>query len=514
MTVNYNRVKSMKIAKIGSIMPWTGDGQEGTLTSNIPKGWILCDGKTYNASRFPLLASILGDTYGGTNFAGEFPNYTGTFTVPNMSGKCAMDLEPYMLNDTKYLYGQADAAAVLGDKVSEYGLTTPIQTLISANADIDFTIDPSLTLTGKMTNITITNPDFNATIYTVNRKLGINHMPGHTHPGTYSQAIAESTGPMVFESMSIQQSGSVNGSVCPQYSGNNIECQLQNAATAPSWQNGAAFLTYYADESREHTLVTTDGFKSFDSLSNKDYTKVPATVWPTSLSSDISGSTYTTSFSSEPVKTHQMDAWGGMFPRPGSYGNRRNYFGYNTGITSTTGLTDDPEAVPTATYNVTISPNVSKIQLPAGADLGIYFNKIRPYMWVYSSSIPPSTQVIGVTRISGSSTADYVYEVELSQSTTNSTVNTETVTFRNGTYPTTLNTLSAGQDPNINTFTGHNHGSFEIAMTKGSLSGPATHPVTDVSIGNVSPESINDALNIIIDIQAPSLSITYIIRAY
>jgi hypothetical protein len=505
----------MKIAKIGTIMPWCGNGNDGFLVSNVPKGWILCNGTSYNASRFPLLASVLGDTYGGTNFSGAFPDYNGTFAVPNMTGKCPMDLEPYMLTDQKYQYGQSDASTVLGTKVLNYGLTTPIQTLISANADINFTVDSTLIFTGKMTNITITDPDFNTTIYTANRKLGINHMPGHSHPGTYSQAVAESSGPMIFEPMAVQQSGSVNGTVCPQYSGNNIECQLRDIARAATWQNGSAFMTYFADETREHTLVTTDIFRSFDNAANKDYTKVPATVWPTSLNSDVAGGTYTTSFSSAPVKTHQMDAWSGMFPRPGQYANRRNFFGFNTGFTnSSTGLVDDPEQVPVKTYTVSIPAGATKFNLAAGANIGTYFNDIRPYMWVYSASIAPGTQVLGINRISGTSSANYVYEIELSQSTANVTTSTETVTFRNGTYPTTLNTLAAGQDPDGAVFTGHNHASFEVGMSKGSLTGPATHPVTNISIGDVVPENINDALNIIADIQAPSLSITYIIRAY
>lgn len=54
----------MRVAKVGTIIPWAGDGNEGFALSNIPKGWILCDGRLYNANRYPLLAATLGDTYG------------------------------------------------------------------------------------------------------------------------------------------------------------------------------------------------------------------------------------------------------------------------------------------------------------------------------------------------------------------------------------------------------------------------------------------------------------------
>ena len=44
MTVHYDSLKSMRTAKIGTILPWGGDGGNGFLESNIPKGWIVCKG--------------------------------------------------------------------------------------------------------------------------------------------------------------------------------------------------------------------------------------------------------------------------------------------------------------------------------------------------------------------------------------------------------------------------------------------------------------------------------------
>ena len=62
MAAYYDSIKSMKTAKIGTILPWGGDGGTGFLESNIPKGWITCTGQTVSASDYPLLASVLGDT--------------------------------------------------------------------------------------------------------------------------------------------------------------------------------------------------------------------------------------------------------------------------------------------------------------------------------------------------------------------------------------------------------------------------------------------------------------------
>ena len=42
------------------------------------KGWIVCDGKSRDASDFQMLASMIGETYGG-DLSGEFPNIEGQF---------------------------------------------------------------------------------------------------------------------------------------------------------------------------------------------------------------------------------------------------------------------------------------------------------------------------------------------------------------------------------------------------------------------------------------------------
>ena len=157
MSVRYGIIKMMKVAKVGTIMPWSGDGNDGFALSNVPKGWILCGGQLEEASRYPLLASTIGTTYGSDGqFSGNFPEYEGKFRLPNMSLKMPIDLEPEYLLETQYQYGQADAYNVLvsnsytGDAlVDGFGsisLQAPIPITISANCDIDFSVDPSLVL--------------------------------------------------------------------------------------------------------------------------------------------------------------------------------------------------------------------------------------------------------------------------------------------------------------------------------------------------------------------------------
>ena len=84
MAQYYNSIKTMKTARIGTILPWGGDGNEGFTASNIPKGWKVCDGQVADAFDYPLLFSEIGNTYGGTG-TGDFPNYSGQFYFPKLT---------------------------------------------------------------------------------------------------------------------------------------------------------------------------------------------------------------------------------------------------------------------------------------------------------------------------------------------------------------------------------------------------------------------------------------------
>ena len=151
MSQNYGSIKSMKTAKIGTVMIWSGDGNEGDLLSNVPLGWILCDGRVYQANRYPLLTSVIGNSYGGTAISGDFPHYSGTIKVPDITGRCMMDLEPAMLADVRYQQGQTDVFSKLASLVVDDGLTVSIPTLISADTDLAFNVASNLLFVGKMT---------------------------------------------------------------------------------------------------------------------------------------------------------------------------------------------------------------------------------------------------------------------------------------------------------------------------------------------------------------------------
>ena len=86
--------------------------------------------------------------------------------------------------------------------------------------------------------------------------------------------------------------------------------------------------------------------------------------------------------------------------------------------------------------------------------------------------------------------------------------------FRDGTYPTTLNTGSSGKDPLESAFQSHNHSTFEIAQTIGTMVGPPSHTASDADGSALAAQSIENALNIAVDTTQPSLTMTFIIKAY
>ena len=188
MAVKYDSIKTMRSAKIGTIMPWGGDGGNGFLESNIPKGWVVCKGDTLSAADYPLLASVIGDTYGGdmtdaSNNHYEFPyiDTAATFRLPQLSNSVLMDLEPVNLQNTKYQQGQSDAATVIGNLVAEYGETNPVTTTYEATADIDFSLNLAGNLYFKFTGFNLTAPDFLETVYVLKA------LDQHRRPATKSK---------------------------------------------------------------------------------------------------------------------------------------------------------------------------------------------------------------------------------------------------------------------------------------------------------------------------------------
>ena len=136
---------------------------------------MLCNGAELEAEDYPLLARILRDTYGGTEFSGNFPNYGGTFRLPQTNNKALADISTAYFGNyvsTSPLIpspiDNSDALSVvqeyLGDSVAgfEPGDLGP-PNVVNAQTDLNFTYTPdpagtivSITTTGTAPAVTNT----------------------------------------------------------------------------------------------------------------------------------------------------------------------------------------------------------------------------------------------------------------------------------------------------------------------------------------------------------------------
>ena len=117
---NYNRIKTQKISPVGTIMPWGGGSRRGENLDQVPPGWLICNqaNAELNAADYPILAKVLGNTYGpfpetadqeiGTNFGivNDFPynppagrlhhdpnRHVDVFGLPNLNQVALIDIE-------------------------------------------------------------------------------------------------------------------------------------------------------------------------------------------------------------------------------------------------------------------------------------------------------------------------------------------------------------------------------------------------------------------------------------
>ena len=375
----YNRLKTMKSSPVGTIMPWSGQSSSGNNPENIPTGWIVCDGRTFECNDFPLLASMIGNTYGPTDssIVGNFPDYEDgdTFRVPNLNGRSMIDLEKSYLQQTKYQFGQPDAEAVIGDLISDDGTGVTPPTIYSADTDLTFQLDPIDTMAGKIQGITLNDPTWSRTYYTIGRKLGMDHTPGHKHKGQYTTAYPAGKYVQVFEAPNVELSGQ------PNYESANLT-GIQNTDSADQWPNGFGSMTYYD----ENTLILTNEAKSF----TQDQIPQPA------LSRTIPGhGSMTDAFADTYNYNHHMKQVTGVFPPPTTVFGRPNYLNGDAGTTYPTNLShlgEDFTDAAVASHNhfsFDVSMNIGGLRVPPN----IAVNNVQSYT-VNVSDIPDALNIL------------------------------------------------------------------------------------------------------------------------
>ena len=188
MSANYNQIRSMKGMAIGTILPWGG------ALTQIPKGWLLCDGTFKNNTEYPLLYSSIGNSYGSG---------TGTFRLPEVGSRALSDMK----NDNAYIPSGTPSVftSLIGANTSNANNTTYTSTIDLVCA-IDDNISSTAGYTGVISSITPNPPAIFESVIVAERKLGDMHVASHSHTGGYS-SVSKQNAPQI-ESC---QNGAVNG---------------------------------------------------------------------------------------------------------------------------------------------------------------------------------------------------------------------------------------------------------------------------------------------------------------
>jgi len=465
----YNRVKASKIAPIGTIIPWTGGTGQGDRAEDVPKGWIICSlaNAIKDAADYPLLAATLGNQYGpfpeagsneeiGVNFGlvNDFPynkdealGHVDKFGLPDLNQLSLIDIEGSRMSSTDLLH--------IGQYIGRNG-PDAVQppTLLSSDVNITFTMQPSSTLAGRITGITMDDPIYFDTIYSVPRKLGVEHTPEHSHRPASDSEFDQfwSASPTGLPAMEFLPGSGIKDST-PNYVAVSPAGHRANDSEAHRFRPGERDITWYNEDDGGMTLL--DG--SVRQFVDAQLEMVPAVPDGPRTIEDrgyIGFRSWTASAVNQvqyqddnrAIPDIQTQSHIGAFPPAGYYNNRRNYYS----------STDIPE--------------------------------------FHRGTAMPQTNIEDVSYDPGSGEKQPI-----------NTAVTDT-------YNSTLNhNAEQWADDGLKS---HNHDAMEVTMTRGSMSVPSTILVNDVSTGTTAPLSVDTALSVQINNNTPSLTMLYIIRAF
>lgn len=317
---NYNRIKAAKAVPIGTIMPWTGSSSTSRLLDQaIPNGYLVCRGQTLRAIDYPLLAQLLGNTYGPFQEPGgpvvgiqnDFPEYDDNdlFNLPNLNQVSLVDIEGSRLNPSDQ--------QVVGRYITENGVGGDPPTLVTSYVDVNFSVDPDSQLSGKITGITLQDPSFFDTYRTIPRKLGIDHTPAHTHarPPAGSYPSSQPSGTFI----AFFTPGNYETQSNKWTTADGVDAQ-DNNDPPDTFRPGTAQLTWY--DPANSSLPTMDQFYDFSAAP----TSLPATRTG-GRNIAVYGQTeraYEDDYSC--IASQQVGAWSSLFPPPGPYNGRLNYY--------------------------------------------------------------------------------------------------------------------------------------------------------------------------------------------
>jgi hypothetical protein len=183
--IKYNRIRSMKGLPIGAIVPWASD------QSTIPTGWILCNGATISNTRYPILFSVIGNSYGGT--------VGSTYRLPPLTSGQTGIVDVFRGHYIYFKGGEINSLP--GNEVNLPTSTSktddPFWSIVGFGTNGDTgnnsqtvwlsTIDVVGEQEGRPTfpalydDMEVTDGQYSFTVTYTGTALGANHMPPHTH---------------------------------------------------------------------------------------------------------------------------------------------------------------------------------------------------------------------------------------------------------------------------------------------------------------------------------------------
>lgn len=475
---HYNRIKAQKIAPIGTIMAWTGSSTNVDDLEGIPKGWIICNasGEGIFAADYPLLARIIGNTYGpfsdntaftlGINYGivNDFPynkdpqnGHVDTFTIPNLNQRPLVDIEATRISalEPGSYHDEGDSRynnlTNIGQYLSANGTTgTEAKVLNSSNISITFQVEATDNLAGRINGITMDDPIYYTTVHTLPRKLGINHIKDHSHrpasDGDYDQFwTAVRDGRHVLEFQPPTAIGAPSGA---QITSVALEGNRGSNSFPHRFNPGTADITW--SSTNDQTLVGGNIQQNIPTIATKQLVPQPVTGGRQidQCINCVDGFTDDNSA----VAAIQQSAHVGSFPPAGYYGGRKNYYA----------STDIPEEI-------------------RGSGMGSVYIE------------------------------DMVYDPLTEKQPPNTNGPFATGTNTGNTFTTTLN-HEAERWADI-ALKSHKHDAMEVSMGAG-LKIPGTLLVNDIQTGTTDPVDVASALTINVNSNTPSLTMIYIMRAF
>lgn len=174
----YNLTRTSKGFPVGAIVPFAGD------QSNIPTGWIPCDGRTLEVAQYPALYQIIGNTYGG--------NVGNDFKSPRLNDGSSgiMDIfrGHFQYLQSEDIQHRPEKTNISDDAFWDKTLDGPgadnpssTQTSFTSIIDVEGVLLSTNELVGQYSKFEFSEGEYFKVLLPAQRLLSDRHIPSHTH---------------------------------------------------------------------------------------------------------------------------------------------------------------------------------------------------------------------------------------------------------------------------------------------------------------------------------------------